>query len=187
MNDKATNMEKINSKGRTFVNGCALSQDLRKLIVDEIVRNGGDINSGYFPGKFSDVANALKVSRTTVKNIWQRLHMELTNEPRQHGGGKNSNLTQGDLQLIETVKGERPTLSLREIYDGLTEFGDIPKGTSRSTISRAFNNNMLSGLKYSWKKISTVAVERFSAENMAYTQMFIYYFYAKDPTSYINT
>ena len=85
-NDKATNMEKINSKGRTFVNGCALSQDLRKLIVDEIVRNGGDINTGYFSGKFSDVANAFKVSRTTVKNIWQRLHMERTNKPRQHGG-----------------------------------------------------------------------------------------------------
>ena len=144
-NDKATNMEKINSKGRTFLNGCALSQDLRKLIVDEIVRNGGDINTGYFPGKFSDVANAFKVSRTTVKNIWQRLHMERTNEPRQHGGGKNNNLTQGDLQLINTVKRERPTLSLREIYDGLTEFGDIPEGTSRSAISRALNNNMLSG------------------------------------------
>ena len=58
VNDKgATNMEKINLKGRTFVNGCAFSQNLRKLIVDEIVRNGGDINTGYFPGKFSDVAN----------------------------------------------------------------------------------------------------------------------------------
>ena len=82
--------------------------------------------------------------------------MERTNEPRQHGGGKNSNLTQGHLQLIETIKRERPTLSLREIYDGLTEFGDIPKGTSRSAISRALNNSM-PGLKYSWKKISTVA------------------------------
>ena len=80
-----------------------------------------------------------------MKNIWQRLHMERTTEPRRHGGGKNSNLTQGDLQLIETIKRERPTLSLREIYDGLTEFGDIPKGTSRSAISRALSN-MLSGL-----------------------------------------
>ena len=58
-NDKAaTYMEKINSKGRTFINGCALSQNFRKLIVDEIVRNGGDINTGYyFAGKFSDVEN----------------------------------------------------------------------------------------------------------------------------------
>ena len=40
---------------------------------------------------------------------------------------------------------------------------------------------MLSGLKYSRKKISTVAQERFSVENMAYTQMFIDYLHAKDP------
>ena len=34
----------VNSKGITFVKGCALSHDLRTLIVDEIVRNGGNIN-----------------------------------------------------------------------------------------------------------------------------------------------
>ena len=96
--------------------------------------------------------------------------MERTTEPRRHGGGRNSNLTQGDLQLIETIKRERPTLSLRENYDEITEFGDIPKGTSRSPISRALNN-ILSGLK--WEKISTVGEERFTVENMAYTQMFI--------------
>ena len=43
------------------------------------------------------------------------------------------------------------------------------------------NNNILSGLKYSWKKISTLAEERFTVENMAYTQMFIDYLHAKDP------
>ena len=96
--------------------------------------------------------------------------MERTTEPRRHGGGRNNNLTQGDLQLIETIKRERPTLSLRENYDEITEFGDIPKGTSRSPISRALNN-ILSGLK--WEKISTVGEERFTVENMAYTQMFI--------------
>lgn len=33
------------------------------LMVDEIVRNGGDVYIGYFPGKFSYVANAFKLSR----------------------------------------------------------------------------------------------------------------------------
>ena len=40
---------------------------------------------------------------------------------------------------------------------------------------------MLSGLKSSRKKISTVPQERFTVENMAYTQMFIDYLNAKDP------
>ena len=91
--------------------------------------------------------------------------MERTTEPRRHGGGRNNNLTRGDFQLIETVKRERPPLSLRENYGEITEFGDIPKGTSRSPISRA------SGLK--WDKISTVGEERFTLEYMANTQMFI--------------
>jgi len=40
---------------------------------------------------------------------------------------------------------------------------------------------MLSGLKYSRKKISTLAQERFSVEFMAYTQMLIDYLHEKDP------
>ena len=105
----AKNMERlqVNSKGRTFLKGCALLRDLRTLIVDEIVLNGGNINTGYFPGKFSGVANTFKVSGNTSKNVWQRLHTERTIEPWRHGGGNTSNLTQGDLQFIETVKRGR--------------------------------------------------------------------------------
>ena len=116
-------MERLNSKGGTFTKGCALSRDQRTSIVGEIVRNGGDIYTSCFPGNVSDVANAFKVSRNTVINLW---HTEHTIEPRRNGGGNNSHLTQGDLQFIETVKRARPTSSLREIYDGLNEFGDIP-------------------------------------------------------------
>ena len=61
-------MERLNSKGRTFTKGCALSCDLRTLMVDEIVRNGGDIYTGYFPGKFSDVANVYSRS-VYIQNI----------------------------------------------------------------------------------------------------------------------
>ena len=38
------------------------------MIVDEIVRNGGDIYTGYFPGKFSDVANVYSRS-VYIQNI----------------------------------------------------------------------------------------------------------------------
>ena len=63
----------------------------------------------------------------------------------------------------------------------LNEFGDIPNGASISAISRSLSNNMLSGLKYSRKKISSFAQERLSVENMAYTQIFIDYLHAKNP------
>ena len=174
-------MERLSSKGRTFVKGKAISHDLRTSIVDEIVRNGGNTTTGHFPGRFSDVANVFKVSRSCVENVWRRLHTDGTVEPRKHAGGNPSNLTQGDLQFIETCKKARPTSSLREIFDGLNEFGDIPNGTSINAISRALSNKMLSSLKYSRKKISTFAQERFSVENIAYTQMFVDYLHAQNP------
>ena len=40
---------------------------------------------------------------------------------------------------------------------------------------------MLSGLKYSKNKMRNFAQERFSVQNMAYTQMFIEYLHAKNP------
>ena len=175
-------MDRINTKGRTFIKGQALSSDFRRSIVDEIVRNGGDIVSGYFPGRFSDIANSFKVSRETVKNIWNRLHNDGTIEPRKKtGGGIPSSLTQGDLELVEVLKNERPTCSLKEIHEKLEEFGDIPQGTSYSAISRALKERMLSGKQYSRKKVSTIAEERFTVNNVAYTQMFIDYLHSKDP------
>jgi len=60
-------MERSNKMGRTYISGKALSLDMRTSVADEIVKNGGDIISGYFPGRFSDVSKAVKVSTTTVK------------------------------------------------------------------------------------------------------------------------
>lgn len=82
-------------EGRTFVKGRAISHDLRTSMVDEIaVRNGRDhATKGYFPGRFSDVANVFKVSRSCVENVWRRLHTDGTVEPRKNAGGNPSNLT----------------------------------------------------------------------------------------------
>ena len=106
-----------------------------------------------------------------MEKVWKRLHTERAVEPKQHGGASPRNLTQGDLQLIETWKKARPTSSSREIHDVVNEFGDIPNGTSISAIARSLRRNMLSGLKYTRRKISSVAQERFTIENMAYTHV----------------
>ena len=50
--------------------GRPLSADFRASIIDEILRNGGDIHAGYFPGRLEDVAKRFKVSRSCVKNLW---------------------------------------------------------------------------------------------------------------------
>ena len=101
-------------------------------------------------------------------------------EPRKHGGGNLTNLTPGDLLLIVTLKKDRPTTSLKFIHESLSEFGEA-NGTSAQTSSRAVKGHMLSGLEYSRKKVSNVAKERFTVENMAFTGMFIDYVHFKDP------
>ena len=50
-------MEGTNKFGRTYISGKAHSMDMRISVVDEIVKHGGDIISGYFSGKLSDVSN----------------------------------------------------------------------------------------------------------------------------------
>ena len=58
--------------GRTFISAKALSMDIRTSAVDEIVKNGSGIISGYiyFRGKYSDVSKAVKLSRSKVKQIY---------------------------------------------------------------------------------------------------------------------
>lgn len=74
--------------------------DFGASIVNEIVRNGRDINTGYF--QLTDIANQFKVSRSCVENVCRCPFRERTIEPKRHGGGNPSNLTQVDLQLTET-------------------------------------------------------------------------------------
>ena len=68
-------------------------------------------------------------------------------EPRKHGGGNPTNVTPADLLLIETLKKERPPPSLKFIHESLSEFGDIPNGTSIQAISRAVRSHKPSGLE----------------------------------------
>ena len=53
---------------------------------------------------------------------------------------------------------------------------------SMSTVSRAISNRMPSGQKYTRKKITKLARERFTPNNIFYTQLFINYLSSKDPT-----
>jgi hypothetical protein len=48
-------MERVNKKGRTYVKGCAMGNELRTLIIDNIILAGGCIETSYFPGDFNTV------------------------------------------------------------------------------------------------------------------------------------
>ena len=52
----------VNSEGQTFVRGKSVDESLRGSVIDSFIAEGGDPASGFFPEKFSDVADRFRVS-----------------------------------------------------------------------------------------------------------------------------
>lgn len=175
-------MWRMNRNGRTYKNGQALSTDMRTLIIDKITERGGNrLTGATLYGTYSSVAGQLNVSKQTVVNVWERFVQDGTVERRPSAGGMQSHLTEADLELVELVKKTKPSTTLKEMKDLLDDFGEIPGGTSVSSIQNAIVNRMPSGEKYSFKKMQHIAQERFTLENMAYTQLYLNYLHQKDP------
>lgn len=95
--------------------------------------------------------------------------------PKPKGGSVWSKLKEDDLELIEVLKIHSPSMSLAEIIE------ELGHHTSISAVSRAIKNRLPSGQQYSRKKITKVAKERFTHENLFYTQLFINYLSSKNP------
>ena len=55
----------------------------------------------------------------------------------------NRKFTDNDLELIETLKASKASISMREISEILDEVGDIQGGIAMSTISRAIKSRQL--------------------------------------------
>ena len=96
--------------------------------------------------------------------------------------GNRRSLSDGDLQFIEILKGQRPNITYSEILDCLHEFGDLPEEeTSVTSICNAVQSIKLPSGQFTLKKTTVVAQERFTITNMAYTQLFIDYLHGEDP------
>lgn len=171
---------KINKFGRSYISGKPLSDDLRILILDTIQREGGDRTTGYCPVSYAKIAERFSVSQQTIAKIWRTFCQKNTFAAESCGGLRTRKLTDNDLELIETLKSARGSISIREICEILQEFGDVQGEIAMSTISRVIKSRLLSGKKYSRKKITHVALQRFTFTNILYTQLFINYLSSKD-------
>ena len=170
----------VNVYGRCYKSGVPLSDDYRSLIISHIISIGGDRVTGFFPSNYSRIAQDIKVSPNTVKKIWTQFCESYNIESKKRGGDYSSKLSGNDLELIETLKAEKGSISLKEIYQILEQVGDVGGDISISSISRAIKSRLLSGKTYTRKKITQIARERFTYENMLYTQLFIDYLSSTD-------
>ena len=131
---------KVNKFGRTYRTGIVLDQDMRSLIIDRILQEGGDRVTGYIPRSFRYFSEELKLSVNTITKIWRKFCEELSINPRAKGGTKWSKLTGDDLELIEILKIEKPSVSLAEIISCLEEMDG--EEVSMATVSRALKHRL---------------------------------------------
>ena len=87
-----------------------------------------------------------------------------------------------NLFVKETMVQANSSSWLKELRDDLAIHGDCGE-LSTSTLSRYITNKLPSGRNYSRKRLRKCASERFTPENIVYTQLYIDYLKDKDPSS----
>ncbi|XP_068704531.1 uncharacterized protein [Montipora foliosa] len=127
------NMLTVSKSGCSYIPRKPLSSDLRHLIIDKIVEGGGDPLTMIFPGRFVDIANELNVSLATVSKISKNYSKTGSLSPLKHRGGNPSHLSNGDLELIEVLKRQKPSITHAEVMDCFYDCGKIPFGTTSVT------------------------------------------------------
>ena len=117
----------INSKGRSYYRGKSIDESLRGSVIDSIMAEGGDPASGFFPGKFSDVANRFRVSTQFVSKLWQNLCTTGDHFPSKKLSGNPSHLKPEDIELMEFLKQEKPSLPYKSVKDVLENHSTLDR------------------------------------------------------------
>ena len=157
---------------RSYIPGKALSEDIRRGIIDTIVQNGGDHISGFLGGSYSDVARKFDVSRQSAKNVWKKIVNSGEIGPRDKKGAQNPpNLIGTEFEIIEFLKRDSPSIPLSKVYDVVGSYCAVPGGTSKAAVSRAIRKKMSCG-PMTWKRTSNRPINKFSPENVNYCQNF---------------
>ena len=86
-----------------------------------------------FPGKYTDVAKELDLSSVVVSKIWKQYCQTSSFSPLKKHTGNPFSLSDGDLQLIEVMKIQKPSPSFAEILDTLFEICQL--GSLRKRLS----------------------------------------------------
>lgn len=172
-------MESTNKFGRQYRRGKALSEDFRRLIIDRCIELGGNKDTCAVPtGTYTKISKEYKISDHCVRDLWLHFCSTHSVAAKPHGGGQTKKLSEPDVQYLLALKTEKPTISYSEMRQKLLSHSDVPGGNvSLSMISNIVTKNF----NMSFKKVSRPEGERFSADNLRYTQAFIDHMQTLDP------
>lgn len=146
--------------------------DVQRLIIEKCFAAGGDRLSGKLQVAFETVASEVQVSVNTVSRTWRWFCTTMVEDPFQTDGDFNSKLIARDLELIETLKTVKGSISLGELYSAIEDFGDVGGQIYLSSISRAIKNKLLSRQRCSQKRITHVTLEHFISIYVVYAVIY---------------
>ena len=169
----------ISKRNRCYVHGKAIDGDLRSLVVSQIMEAGGNPENKFIPyGVISRIAKIVKLSNHAVKAIWDRFCESGSVAPRPHGGGRTKKLHEHDLLYAKQLKIEKPSIYLKEVKDKLASFANVD--VSLSTICKSYKSYMNDG-PWTRKVLGNPYAERFTPQNMQYTQAYLNYISRQNP------
>ena len=87
----------------------SIEEDLRASIIDSIIAEGGDPGSGYFGGKYKEVADRYRVTGTFVSKLWRMFYDTGEHLTGKKKSGNPSHLKREDVELIDFLKKEKPS------------------------------------------------------------------------------
>ena len=142
----------FNKKGFHY-RGKSLSSELKGEIIDSVLEAGGDSTTEYFPGKWDHIGTKYKVYSKTVKDLWQTFVSNGDVQGNAKPKGNTQKLSQGELNLIEAMKTQNPSILYKVIKENVLLHRNLQAGTSTTAISRAVPLSMLQG-KMTRKRLS---------------------------------
>ena len=109
----------MNAYGRTFERGKSIEKDMRSLIIDDILSQGGDVSTEFYPGSFRALGKKYKVSGTTVSNIWKTFCQSGEYVPRHSARGQPKRLEEPELDLMQLLLKCRPSITYKDIKENI--------------------------------------------------------------------
>jgi len=149
-----------------------MSIDLALLVIGDIKSNGGDESSGWIPrGVITEIAKKYKMSNSGTKKVWDR-YVRTGSCSREVTStlGKPAKLLHADVTYLEVMKTRTPTITAKQMNEHLQTVSAT--SVSNRSIGRAIKRRF-SGGPWTFKRTVRVASQRFSFENLRYTDAYL--------------
>ena len=125
------------------------------------------------------MSEIFKVSHPLVTKIWKQYCIEGIVKLPEYKSGRKRKLDQEDVQHIHFLKQTKPSMPLKSVKEEVLKYSTAVIKVSESTISRHLKND----LNMTYKRIARFSKNRFTPQNMNYTQNFLNYVGQKDTFS----